>query len=111
MLELENKIKNWYKGMREPKITFERKGIRPNKDWNRIIFSSFFIICILGGMAFYFYLEVDKGTFFSIPEEEMISEVKINNNLLNKVIDGVNSRENDLREIKVSKKAPENPSI
>lgn len=111
MQNLENKIKSWYRDIKEPKISFEKKGINPTKDWNKIIFLVFFVICVLGGLAFYFYTEVDKGTFFTVPEEELSNEVKINNTLLKKIIDDVNARENTLIEIRSGKKTPANPSI
>lgn len=111
MEQLEKKIISWYKEFKEPKMSFVKKGIRPTKDWNKILIIFFILIVIIGSLEFYFYLRVDDGTFFSIPEEELASEVKINNNLLDKIIKDSTSREEKLSQIRLDKKAPANPSI
>lgn len=111
MSELFNKIKNWYQNFSSSQISFERKGIKPTKDWNIVIFSSLIVLLITGGIAFYFYVQVEKGTFFGATETEDLAEVKINNNILNKLIADINKRERNLVDIETGRKSPPNPSF
>ncbi len=106
-----NKIKDWYKNLTTKKVSFERTGIKPTRDWNIVIFTSMITLFICGGMAFYFYIKVENGTFFSTYISEELQEVKINNNILNKLITDLNNRQRKLEEIQTAKKAPANPSL
>jgi hypothetical protein len=105
------KIKDWYQNLTTKKISFERTGIKPARDWNIIIFVSLFVLFICGGVAFYFYVKVENGTFFDVSTSEELKEVKINNSVLNKLITDINNRQRKLEEIQTVKKAPANPSL
>lgn len=111
MSELINKFKSWYESLRTSKVSFEKKGINPKKDWNRILIVTFVTVSLLAGLSFYFYVEVDNGTFFSVEGEEESAEIKINNVLLKKIVEDINNREKSLMEIKEGKSVPANPSI
>ncbi len=111
MSETFNKIKNWYQNFSSSKVSFERKGIKPAKDWNIVIFSSLTLLFIFGAIAFYFYVQVENGTFFGAVVSEELTEVKINNKTLDKLINDINVRERNLIEIEASRNAPANPSL
>ncbi len=111
MSETFNKIKNWYQNLSSSKVSFERKGIKPTRDWNIVIFSSLIAVVIFGSLAFYFYVKVENGTFFGASSVEDLTEVKINNTILNKLISDINNRERNLSEIETNKKSPPNPSL
>ncbi len=111
MSELSTKIKSWFGNLNKSKVSFERAGVKPARDWNILIFIVFLTLLIIGGMAFYFYVEVDNGTFFDVTDSEELSEAKINDQLLKKIIDDINTRENELAEIRESKDFPPNPSL
>ncbi len=111
MSELISKIKNWYQTRGVSKISFERKGIKPTRDWNIVIFSAALLLFISGAIAFYFYIKVESGTFFSTTTAEDLKEVKINNKVLDKLIADINAREKKLSEIQTNKNFPANPSL
>lgn len=111
MSEIIQKIKNWYQNFSSSKISFERKGIKPTRDWNIVIFSSLVVLFICGGLAFYFYIKVDNGTFFGATVSEELAEIKINNKVLDKLIADINAREKNLIDIETNRQAPPNPSI
>ncbi len=111
MSEIFNKIKNWYQNLTSAKISFERTGIKPTRDWNVVVFSAMLVLFISGGLAFYFYVKVENGTFFNEYVAEELKEVKINNSLLGKLITDINNRERKLEEIQTVKKSPANPSL
>ncbi len=111
MSETFNKIKLWYQNHSSSKITFERKGIKPTRDWSIVIFSSLIILLGLGSLAFYFYHQVENGTFFTAVVSEELTEVKINNKVLDRLIADINNREKNLNEIETNKNFPPNPSL
>lgn len=111
MKDIIEKIKVWYQNISTKKISFERKGIRPKKHWMIIVFSTLFITLVLIGVSSYFYIKVDNGTLFSVPEREEISEIKVNNTLLDKIVNDFDKRERNLAEIRSDKTAPPNPSL
>ncbi len=110
MSELINKIKSWYSSITTKQLSFERKGIKPKKDWNIILFLTFIALIFAGALSFYIYTKIDNGTLFKVPEKENISEIKINNLLLKKMIDDYDNRAKSLIEIKNGKNIPPNPA-
>ncbi|HRH27082.1 MAG TPA: hypothetical protein PLZ99_02905 [Parcubacteria group bacterium] len=111
MKEYLDKIKNWYQDFSSKKVSFERRGIKPKKHWMIIIFSMFILTLVLIAISSYFYIKVENGTLFSVPEREEISEIKVNNNLLDKIVEDFDNRERNLSEIKAGKAIPNNPSL
>ncbi len=111
MSEQINKIKAWYGEISEKKISFEKKGIKPRRDWSIILFAVFCLVLVLAGFSYYFYVAIDNGTFFTISEEDTLNEVKINNNLLLKISGDIKDREENLLEIKSGKAVPANPAL
>jgi hypothetical protein len=111
MNDIIQKIKVWYQNISTKKISFERKGIRPKKHWMIIVFSTSFVTLVLIGISSYFYIKVENGTLFSVPEREEISEIKVNNILLDKIVNDFDKREKNLSEIRAGKTIPPNPSL
>jgi hypothetical protein len=111
MSDITTKIKSWYQNLSSSKISFERNGIKPTRDWNIVIFSALLLIFASGALAFYFYIKVESGTYFSTITAEDLKEVKINNKVLDKLIADINVREKKLEEIQTNKNFPPNPSL
>lgn len=111
MSKIINKIKFWHKNQESEKISYENKSIRPKSDWSKILVATIVIVTIFASFSIYFYLKVDDGTYFKVENEESLVEVKINNSLLNKIVDDINTREKKLMEIKEGKDIPPNPSV
>lgn len=106
-----SKIKNWYKNFSSKKVSYEKDGIKPKKDWMIIVLILLFITIILIGISSYFYINVDNGTLFNVPEIEEISETKVNRKLLEKVVGEYDDREIRLNEIKEGRDIPPNPAL
>jgi hypothetical protein len=112
MKETFTKLNLWWSKLKIAEINYEKKGIRPLKDWQRILTVTFFLLVILVIFSFYFYVEVDKGKFFTIPlGGDTKNEVKINNSLLDKVVSDINQRKSDFSQIKQNPIIPSDPSI
>jgi hypothetical protein len=110
MSDILSKTKKWFGKIRFKKITYIKIGIRPERDWYVILMSTIVLICILGGMAYYFYIQVDQGKLFPSDDTTSIKSVIINNDLLNKVIDEINEREKNLTDFKQNRVIPPDPS-
>jgi len=111
MSSITNKIESWYSSLKKPEISYEKKGIRPGKGWRLIFSIAFLILFILAGVASYLYIQIDTGQFFETENKDFMSEVKINNLLLKKVIDDIDQREKSLEEIRSGKIAPPSPGL
>lgn len=111
MSELIIKIKSWYSNLRAVKVSFEKKGIKPKNDWSMILLGTIIVVTSLALISTYFYTEVNNGTYFKSENQEEIKEVKINKNLLNKIVEDTKNREKNLIEIKNGKIIPSNPSL
>lgn len=111
MKDFNNKIKTWYQNFSSKKVSFEKDGIKPKKDWMIIVFVMLFITIILIGISSYFYINVDNGTLFNVPEREEISEIKVNNKLLEKIVGDYDDKEKRLNEIREGKSIPPNPAL
>lgn len=97
--------------MSTTKVSFEKKGIKPSKDWNMVLFVYFVVLILLAGISSYFYMKVEDGTFFSVEEQEFKSGIKINGTMLKKVVDDINSREKSREDIKNGISVPSNPAL
>jgi hypothetical protein len=58
-----------------------------------IVILMLLITIILIGISSYFYINVDNGTLFNVPDREEISEIKVNNKLLEKIVGEYDERE------------------
>ncbi len=110
MQDFFNKIKNWFKNASGKKITYEKPSLKPESDWVLIFISIQIAIVICGAFAFYFYTQVESGSFFKVEQGNFENEVKINNQLLSKTLEDINLREQNLSRIKEDGFVPPDPS-
>mgnify|MGYP003425607730 CR=1 FL=1 len=106
-----NKIKAWYQNLTTKSVSFEKKGIKPRRDWIKIVISISIITILLISVSVYFYTKVSNGTLFNVPEKEEISEIEVNRKLLNKFVEDYDSREKALIELKEGRSVPANPAL
>ena len=111
MSKLLQKFKSWYNGLRKTKSLYEKKGIKPYKDWIIMLTSTQVIIIVFALLAYYFYIQIDKGNLFVVDKTTSENEIKINRVLLQKTVDDINFREQTTIETKESKSIPTDPSI
>lgn len=103
-------IKDFFAKIKTKKILYVKKSINPTHDWN--IFVSFSLLIFILGFIFslYFYNQVNSGNWFFKSSNSSVDKlVKINQTLLDKIIQDINikqvSRDN------ISKNVPKDPSI
>ena len=106
-----DKIKTSFKQISLKKVSYKKKSIRPGKHWRIILVTSQIIIIVLGFIAYYFYNEINNGRFFVVDNEPVESEIKINTELLKKIVSNLTSKEEVLSEIIIGKIVPPDPSL
>ncbi len=111
MSDLLKKIKPFLPKLFQKKVSYDKGGLRPSRDWRNILITTFLTLCILASFSFYFYLQVGAGKFFAVTQEDTQNEVKINRNLLDKVVKDINDRKASLEQIKQNKIVPPDPSL
>ena len=97
--------------MHVSQVTYEKSGVKPAKDWNILLGVTCVMLCLLAILAFYFYTSVNDGSFFATFQDSVMNEVKINENLFNKTIDNINTREMLFNSIKQGRQTPTDPSV
>ncbi len=70
----------------------EYRGIRPVKEWKVMLVTLFSLLVIITGVELYIYLEVSRGTLFTVPMAESNQSVTINQKLLNVVMTDISTR-------------------
>jgi hypothetical protein len=105
------KIKGAYEKIKNAQTSYAKVGIQPARDWKIILVSSFAIFCIYAMLAFVFYVQVDSGRFFTISDDSVVTEAKINDALFKKTVEEINTRSNALGTLRSNKIAPEDPSL
>ena len=110
MKGLLQKIKDWYAKIRVKKESYKISGIKPVHDWRIILISTQIIIIILAIVAFYFFTQIEAGKFFVVKEKKTEKDIKIDDTLLKKTVDDINSRKTTFDEIK-NGGVPADPSL
>ena len=87
------KIKLQLGKLKSPKISYDRGGVNPTRDWRILLSITFIILCLLVLVAFYFYRQVEQRSLFSVATDSDQSEIKINTTLLKKTVDDINARQ------------------
>ena len=106
------KIKSIVGGLKKEKTSYERGGINPGRDWRILLSITFVILCILAILAVYFYIQIDRGRLFVVPEDSIEDKTKINMILLEKIVGEVKAREARSADIKEGRMAvPSDPSM
>ena len=111
MSSLLKKIKGLYSKLGITKISYERSGIRPKRDWNTLLILSCLILLLIALFAFYFYSQINQGKLFVVARDNTGREVKINDKLFQKIISEIKEREESLQSIKQNKGIPADPSL
>ncbi len=93
MSNLLQKIKSLFGKLKNKKVSYDRGGINPNRQWKIILSTTFIILCFLALIAFYFYSQIDKGNLFTVTSDSAQSEIKIDGSLLKKTVDDINARQ------------------
>lgn len=88
-----------------------RRGIEPSRDWSIILLISFLIFIVLIVFAYYVYNQVKNDLLFVAPKSDLIKDVKINTDLLEKIVADVDQREEETSKLKGSAVLPADPSI
>ncbi len=106
------KIKSILDKLKARKISYNRGGINPSRDWRFILSSVSIILFVLAIFALYFYVQIDRGSFFYTNIVSTENDIKIDQKLLNKTIENMKIRQNrsdDLLNGQVS--IPSDPSL
>lgn len=107
-MEIINKIKKLLS--RDKKnISYDKPVIKPVKDWVIMLIISQILIFICAVFALYFYIQVDRGDFYSIPENDLTNDAVINSNLLDRTIDYIKDKEEKFNSPVID--IPEDPYI
>ena len=111
MTEILKKFQNWFSKFTKSQISYNKKGIRPARDWKIILGLSQIIVIIFALLALYFYVEVDKGKFFEISQNKSDNYIEINTNLLNKTVKDINDRQTISSQLNSGSQFPDDPSL
>ena len=111
MSQLLQKIKALYGKMHVTHISYEKHGMNPRHDWNIILFASCLALLFETIFAFYFYTEINQGRLFIVTENNLDREIKINDNLLEKIVNEIKLRQKSLEAIRQNKSVPPDPSL
>ncbi|MFA7216576.1 MAG: hypothetical protein WC095_01165 [Candidatus Paceibacterota bacterium] len=107
MEDLIKKIKSFYSSNK--KISYEKKGINPKKDWIGIL-SVVFIVLVLGGIfTIYFYIQINNSSLFKENYEES-SVTVLNNKALDRFVKNINDKKDVVQSIKDGRMAMSDPS-
>ncbi len=111
MSDLLQKIKQWYESAKTKRLSYEKPGVNPAKDWRFFLSTTFIVGCVLAIVTAYFYMQIDKGRLFTVDSDGTETQVKINNFMLKKTVDEINSRETSMTRIKDGKVSLPDPSL
>ncbi len=105
------KIKAEFNKIKASHTSYKKDGIRPVHDWNVMLTVAFTHVFILAIVAFYFYKLVDEERLFTVTSETDQKEVKINSQIMDKVVRDINTREANSIKIKENKLNQPDPSL
>lgn len=111
MNKILQKLKSWFGETAVKKVSYKQQGYRPKRDWSIMFVLSFILILAMLSFAFYIYVEIDNNRLFVSDYDEMSKELKLDEKLIKKVVDGINSRAESLEAIKNDKNIPPDPSF
>lgn len=111
MSQILQKIKDGYYKLKVDHSSYIKEGIRPTRDWGTILICTSIIMCVMLFSEFYFYTLVKQEKLFGVIDDDFQKEVKINNDILVKVVGDINAREVNMIKIKEGKLTQPDPSI
>ena len=105
------KIKIWFNKLKAGRVSYDKGGLKPLRDWRIILITTSIIIFILAIFAFYFYIQIESGKLFVSTNEVSDTQLKINDSLLKKTVDELNTRESSTAQIKSGQITAPDPSL
>jgi hypothetical protein len=111
MKDLIQKTKDFFAKIKTKKVSYERPGIKPTNDWRIILATAGLLILIVGGFSLYFYTQINSGQLFTVEDDTVEKEVKIDSQLLKTTIDDIQNREKSMANIKQNINIPSDPSL
>lgn len=111
MSQILQKIKDGYNKLVAGHSSYIKEGIRPTRDWGIILIYTSIVMCVMLFLEFYFYTLVKQEKLFGVMDDDFQKEVKINNDILVKVVGDINAREVNMLKIKEGKLIQLDPSI
>ena len=104
-------IKSYFKNLSKKDISYKQVGIRPSHDWNIMIISACVALILSVTFALYFYIQINNGSLFTIQEEVPSTSIIINQSLLKKTTENIDSKQKVLNGIQTNKVSVSDPSI
>ena len=111
MSKLFQKIKSVFSGLKPTSLSYARRGMKPVHDWKIILIASQIAVLVVVVISVYFYVNISQGKLFSVKEDYSDIEININNNLLKKIVDDVDSRQSLIESVKENKTYTSDPSL
>lgn len=111
MKDYTQKFKVLYEKLGGQKISYEKSGVRPSRDWKIMLVGTFVVICCLAFFAFDFYWKIEAGEVFMLDTGTVSREAEIDSLLLKKIVGEINDRAAFVQELKASGSIPTDPSI
>ena len=93
MKDFFQKIKTWGHLSIKKEVSYKKEGVSPVHDWNIILVSVFFSLISIGGISLYFYNQIKNGSLFTVSSVSKDNTVKIDETLLNKIIEKINTKQ------------------
>ncbi len=109
MKNLQDKISQIFKKIKKSRDSYSRLHIKPHRDWVYILIISNIIIVILMSYSTFLYFEIDSAKFVSYDLAKSDPEIKLNIELLNKIVQDLKNREKNINSLNNSK-IPQDPS-
>ena len=111
MSDIWDKTKKWLGKIKFREINYAKNGIKPVRDWYVIITAIFILTFVAAGMAYYFYIQIDQGQFFSSDSKPFTKTISIDSQLLGKTVDDINERAKTLSAFQQNGTVPADPSL
>jgi hypothetical protein len=79
------KIKKWFEKISRGKPSYGKNGIKPKRDWGVIIVITAIVFCLEATLSAFVYFQIENDSWFRQPQNTTLTEVSINQNLLEKI--------------------------
>jgi len=105
------KIKKYLGRFENKTPSYERKGIKPERDWGVILILGLIFLCLSGILARYIFVQIEKGNLFSSEVEKTDEKIIINQKLLEETVNRMDTKQINLDNVKKNRIAVPDPSI
>jgi hypothetical protein len=102
------KIKNLLH-FKKQNVSYEKDDTRLFRDWRNMLIGEAILLCVAGGVAFYFYMQINQGKLFTVPPSASEAQLIINNSLLNRIVEEIYTNASSTEALKDAK-VPADPS-